>query len=648
MTRWLGVAGLSFLCVALATAGPPDVIAPSDNLVVDSVPPVPQALAAAVGRYTEFRQAGFQSWHPTRREMLITTRFADTNQVHQVAFPGGARTQLTFFPDSVAVPSYPRKGGDSFIFEKAKGGDEQYQIYRHDLAGGAVTLLTDGKSRNTGPVWSNAGDKIAYGSTRRTGKDVDFYIVSVNDPKSDHLLAQRDGGGWAVLDWSPDDRTLLIAEYISANQSHLWLCDASSGEMTALTPKSKDEVSYGRGRFSGDGKGVYTTTDLDSEFHRLAYIDLATKKPSFLTSHIKWDVEEFAPSPDGKLVAFVTNEAGISVFHLLDSATGKEKTAPALKPGIITGLDWHPKGNVVGFSLDSARSARDAYSLDVESGNLDRWTQSETGGLDADSFAEPELVRWKSFDDLEITGFLYRPPARYTGKRPVVIQIHGGPEAQARPGFQDARNYFLNEMGVALILPNVRGSSGFGKSFLKLDNGFLRENTYKDIGALLDWIATRPDLDADRIMVTGGSYGGHMTLAVATNYSDRIRCSVDVVGISNLVTFLENTSGYRRDLRRVEYGDERDPRMREYLTRIAPLTNVDKIQKPLFVVQGANDPRVPRSEAEQIVRALHQHNTPVWYLLAKDEGHGFAKKKNRDFQLYATVLFMKEYLLNGT
>jgi dipeptidyl aminopeptidase/acylaminoacyl peptidase len=227
----------------------------------------------------------------------------------------------------------------------------------------------------------------------------------------------------------------------------------------------------------------------------------------------------------------------------------------------------------------------------------------------------------------------------------VIVDIHGGPEGQARPWFQAENNYFVNEFGIAVIQPNVRGSTGYGKTFVKLDNGFLREGSYKDIASLLDWIRTRPDLDADKIMVTGGSYGGHMTLAVATFYADRIRCALDVVGPSNLVTFLENTSAYRRDLRRVEYGDERDPKMREFLNRIAPLNNTDKIVKPLFVVQGGNDPRVPLSESQQIVRAVRQRGTPVWYLMAKDEGHGFAKKRNRDFQLYATMLFIKEYLL---
>ena len=255
------------------------------------------------------------------------------------------------------------------------------------------------------------------------------------------------------------------------------------------------------------------------------------------------------------------------------------------------------------------------------------------------------MVRWKSFDGKTISGFLYRPAQKFTGKRPVIIDIHGGPESQFRPVFLGRQNYYLNELGAAILFPNVRGSSGYGKSFLKLDNGFLREDSVKDIGALLDWIATQPDLDASRVMVTGGSYGGYMSLAAATTYSDRIQGAIDIVGISNFVSFLERTEGYRRDLRRVEYGDERDPKMREFLLKISPLNNADKIKKPLFVIHGKNDPRVPLNEAEQMVATVRKSSTPVWYLMAKDEGHGFAKKPNADFQFYSTVQFVKTYLL---
>ncbi|MBN1465313.1 S9 family peptidase [candidate division KSB1 bacterium] len=619
-------------------------IKPGDNLIVEGVPDIPAALAAEIGRYTEFRSAALASWHPTRREMLITTRFAETNQIHLVKCPGGARTQLTFFPDGASGASYQPTRGDYFVFSSAVGGDEQYQKYCYDFASGAVTLLTDGASRNTGGVWSSKGDSYAYQSTRRNGRDVDIWIMHP-DPYKDHLLAELSGGGWAAIDFSPDDRQLLVSEYISINESYLWLMDAATGEKTLITPKGEEKVSYGRAQFSRDGKGLYATTDRDAEFRRLAYIDLATKEHFYLTDAIDWDVEYFALSWDGKTIAFVTNEDGLSVLHLYDVENRRELPAPELPAGILGSLEWHRNNCDLGFALQSSRSSYDVHSLNVKTGVIERWTESETGINTAD-FSPPQVVRWPSFDGRMISGLYYRPPAQFIGRRPVIIDIHGGPEGQARPGFQREDNYFIHELGIAIIQPNVRGSSGYGKTFLKLDNGFLRQDSYKDIAALLDWIATRPDLDAERIMVTGGSYGGHMTLAIAAFYPDRIRCALDVVGISSLVTFLENTSAYRRDLRRVEYGDERDPAMREFLDRIAPLNHADQITKPLFVVQGGNDPRVPLSEAEQIVRTVRKNGTPVWYLMARDEGHGFAKKKNRDFLLYATALFIKEHLLN--
>jgi len=454
------------------------------------------------------------------------------------------------------------------------------------------------------------------------------------------------GGGWGPTDWSPDDKKLLLIERLSVNETYVWVVDVATGEKTLLTPRGGPQnVAYEGPRWSADGKGIYVTTDRESEFQRLAYLDVATGKHTYLTSHIPWDVDSFAPSPDGKTIAFETNEEGLSVLHLLDTATGKEKPAPKLPVGLIGGLEWHANGRDLGLVLTSARSPSDVYSLDVTTGKLERWTESETGGLNAGTFSEPELVRWKSFDGRTISGFLYEPAARFTGPRPVIVNIHGGPEGQSRPGFQGRSNYYLDELGVAVLYPNVRGSTGFGKTFVKLDNGMLREDSVKDIGALLEWIPTRKDLDASRVMITGGSYGGYMTLAVATHYDAKIRCSLDVVGISNFVTFLQNTEAYRRDLRRVEYGDEREPAMRAFLLETAPANNAHKITKPLFVVQGKNDPRVPYTESEQMVATVKKNGGPVWYLLANDEGHGFAKKKNQDFQLYATVAFVREHLL---
>ena len=621
-------------------------IAPGENLVHRGIPSIPAAIAEDARRYGEFRAAAFWNWHPTRREMLIGTRFADAQQLHLVKLPGGARTQLTFFPDPVSGASYQPTRGEYIVFSKDVGGAEFFQKYRYDAATGDVTLVTDGKSRNVGGAWSHAGDRYAYMSTRRDGRDLDLWVMNPADPHSDRMVAQLEGGGWGANDWSPDDKTLLLMENVSVNESYVWLVDVASGEKTLLTPKGAGEpVAYGSARFSRDGKGLYLTTDRESEFQRLAYLDLATKRYQYLTSRIPWEVEEFALSSDGKLVALVVNEEGVGVLRVLRTDTGAEVALPKLPLGLISGVRWRGQSHELGFTFSAARSSGDAYSLDVATGKLERWTESETGGVGTAGFAEPELIHWTSFDGRANAGFLYKPPARFAGRRPVIVNIHGGPEGQSRPGFIGRNNYYLSELGVAIVYPNIRGSTGYGKTFLTLDNGVRREDAYKDIGALLDWIGTRSDLDAARVLVTGGSYGGHMTLVTATRYDERICCSVDVVGISNLATFLQNTSGYRQDLRRVEYGDERDSTVRAWMERSAPLTNADRVTKPMLVVQGMNDPRVPRSEAEQMVAALERRNVPVWYVMAKDEGHGFQKKSNVDFQFYATILFVKKYLV---
>jgi dipeptidyl aminopeptidase/acylaminoacyl peptidase len=620
-------------------------IAPGESLVVDGVQKIPASLADTAGRYASYRSANLADWHPARREMLIATRFGDTAQLHLVKMPGGERQQLTFFGDAVGNGRFHPNGGDYILFAKDIGGGEWYQLYRYDVASGDVTLLTDGKARNLPGPWSSSGDEIAYMSTRRTGKDTDLWVMNPANPKTDHLLIKLEGGGWQPEDWSADDKKILLREEISINESYLWLVDTATGEKTALTPRdAKEKIFYGELRFSKDGKGIYVTTDKDSEFQRLAYLDLATKQSKYLTTKIPWDVDTFDLTRDGKRIAFVTNEEGVSVVHVMDTATEKEVALPKLPVGVIGGLRWHKNGQELGLALDNARGPGDCYSVDVTTGKVERWTASETA-VKTDAFPEAELVRWKSFDGKMISGFLYKPPAKFAGRRPVLVVIHGGPEGQSQPIFLGRSNYYLNELGIALITPNVRGSTGYGKTFSLLDNGFKRDDTYKDINALFDWIATRPDLDAERIGVTGGSYGGHMTLAVSTFYSDRIRCSVDIVGMSNLVTFLEHTEAYRRDLRRVEYGDERDPKMREYLEKIAPMNNIEKIKKPMFVVAGKNDPRVPVTESRQIFDALKKQGTPAWYLMAKDEGHGFRKKPNQDFQFYATVEFLQEYLL---
>ncbi len=623
-----------------------DFIRPGDNLVLENIPPIPSSIAEKGNQYSEFRAAGLLAWDPSRREMLISTRFADVPQIHLVKMPAGARTQLTFFPDRTGGAHYG-PDGSYFVFSKDVGGGEWFQFYRYDLADGKVTLLTDGKSRNTGMVFAHHENRFAYSSTRRTGQDTDIWIVDAKDPKTDHMLLQLEGGGWGVLDWSVDNKKLLVSQEISANQTYLWLADAVTGEKKLLTPKIGDqEISYSGASFSKDGKGIYVTTDRDSEFHRLAYFDLATMQPAYLTTDIKWDVDEVELSEDGKTIAFVTNEDGASRLYLLDTSTRRYHPVSGLPTALIGAVHFHQNSRDLGFVLTSARSTSDVYSLDIKTGKIERWTFSEAGGLNTSTFAEPQLIRWQSFDGRTLSGFLYSPdPKKFPGKRPVMMNIHGGPEGQARPGFLGRNNYYINELGVAILFPNVRGSTGYGKSFLKLDNGMHRDDTYKDIDALLDWIKQNPTLDGDKIMITGGSYGGHMTYAVATFYNDKICCSLPIVGITNLVSLLEHTEAYRRDLRRVEYGDERDPKMRAYLEKIAPVNNAEKIRKPLFAVVGKNDPRVPWTESRQMLDKLKNSGTTTWFLMANDEGHGYAKKKNQDFLFYATVMFVRQFLL---
>jgi dipeptidyl aminopeptidase/acylaminoacyl peptidase len=646
MTKLARLCVLALLFPGAPAAAQSGVLTPGDNLVTDGIPPVPLRAAEAARRYSEFRTATFLSWHPTRREMIIGTRFGDAPQLHRVEHPGGARTQLTFFPEPISGASYQPVTGRYVVFSKDVGGDEFFQKYRYDVATGEITLLTDGKSRNTGGTWSHQGDRYAYMSTRRNGRDLDLWTIDPTDPRTDRMVLELEGGGYAPLDWAPDDRTILLHQAISVNESYLWLVDLETGVKTLLTAKQgNDTVAYGGAQFSRDGKGIYLTTDRGAEFRRLAYLDLVTRRFRFLTSGLPWDVDEFERSPDGRWIALVANEDGFSRLHVLSAATGTERRIAKLPPGLIEGVHWRRSGTELGFTFTSAQSGQDAYSLDFRTGALVRWTESETGGLKTADFSQPELIHWTSFDGRSIAGFLYKAPARFTGPRAVIVSIHGGPEGQSRPGFLGRTNYYLNELGIDVVLPNIRGSTGYGKTFVKLDNGVLREGAYQDVGALLDWIRTRGDLDPDHVLVTGGSYGGHMTLVTATRYNDRITGSVDVVGISHLATFLKNTSGYRQDLRRVEYGDERDSTVRAWMDRAAPLNNVDKVTKPLFIVAGMNDPRVPRSEGEQMVAALKQRHVPVWYLMAKDEGHGFRKKGNQDFQFYATILFTERYLL---
>ena len=627
---------------------------PPEALVMENMPPVPMEIAEATRKYTEAKPVSGGSWHPIRRELLASKRAGNVNQVHLLTAPMGTLKQLTDFPDPVGGGNWQPTMGKYFVFFKATGGNEISQLHRYDADTGTITrLTTNDKMRIGGGPWTTAGDRYLYtsvptgGGTSSDTIKTEFYTIDPANPDSAKLLVALDGVGWGAIDFSPDDKKLTIGKYVSANESYIYLYDIATGDKTLLTPQEGSEkVAWSGGGFSKDGKGLYLVTDKGNEFQRLVYMDLATKQITPLTSHINWDVTNGELSEDGRWLAFSTNENGLSKLRVLDTKTNKEIKLPKLPAGQVGGFSWHKRTGELGMNITSFATLTDAYSLDLKTKKITHWAQTEMNGYETKGLREPELIKWKSFDERDISGFIYKPAVTFKGKRPVIINIHGGPEGQFTPGPLGRNAYLVNDLGVALIFPNVRGSSGYGKTFLTLDNGYKREDSVKDIGALIDWIAKQPDLDKDRILVTGGSYGGYMTLAVATHYSDKIRASIDIVGISNFVTFLKNTESYRRDLRRVEYGDERDPQMNEFLTKISPLTNAHKITKPMMVVQGKNDPRVPYTEAEQIVAAIKKNNTPVWYLMANDEGHGFSKKNNADYQFYSSIMFIKEFLLN--
>lgn len=612
------------------------------QLVMEDVPPIPDQLRADLVRYENTRSAAAADWSADGTSLYITTRFGDVNQLHRVDQPGGARHQLTFFREPITGATR-RPDHDTLLYLKDAGGNEFSQIFSFDPATGDSTLLTDGESRNSVVVWNRDGSAFAYQSTRRNGRSNDLWLMPAGKPEAARLILEAPAGKWwGPTDFSSDGRRLLVQEYTSSTDSRLHLLDLVSGQLTDLHPQGGEARRYGIG-FAADDKEVFYLTDAGGEFTRLIRRNLSTGEETAVGADLGWDIENVVFSRDRKQAAVLVNAGGVSELYLLDPRKLRLKRAKNIPAGIITSVGYSPDGKQLALSLNGSTSAGDTYVYEPRKGRLTRWTYSEVGGLDTSKFVEPETITYSSFDGLEIPAFVYKP--RTQGPHPVIISIHGGPEAQARPYFSSTYQLWLAKLGAAVIVPNVRGSAGYGKQYVAMDNGFKRYDSVKDIGALLDWVARQPDLDADRVAVFGGSYGGFMVLASAVEYSDRLAAAVDIVGISNFVTFLENTQDYRRDLRRVEYGDERDPAMREFLESISPNNNVEKIRIPMFVVQGQNDPRVPVTEAEQIVAALRENGNTVWYMNALNEGHGYRKKENQDEYRLATMLFFQAFLL---
>lgn len=605
------------------------------NLVLESIPEIPDEISERLSAYENVRSHAFLDWTGDG-SILITTRFGDTNQVHEVKSPGGARRQLTFFDETVSNATVNPKGG-AFLFARDKGGDEYYQGYRFDLLTGTITGFTEPGTRNGAPLWADDGQLAAWARTNPGDPNNDIIIGNPADPASVRVALEGEGAIGPV-DWSDDGSKLLLQRYISVAESHLFVLDVASGSLTQINPG--ETVSYSGGALLSDGS-ILTATDKDSEFTNLVRIAPDGAFTNY-TGDIDWGVSDWTLSPDGNSVAFTLNEGGLGTIQLLEVESGHIRPGPTLPVGIASGLVFSRSGSHVGFTFNAATSPADAWSFDVATLNLTRWTEAETGGLNPDTFIEPVLFDYPNADGMDIPAFIYRPKGE--GPHPVIISIHGGPEGQSRPGFASSYQYWANELGIAVVVPNVRGSTGYGKTYVSLDNGLNRKKSVEDIGALLDWIEAQPDLNSDKVIVYGGSYGGYMVLASMIDYADRLAGGIDIVGISDFKTFLENTEGYRADLRRAEYGDERDPVIAAFFDEISPLKNASKITKPLFVIQGYNDPRVPYTEAEQILEAVKANGVKAWFMMAMDEGHGFRKKSNREAQREAETLFLQEVL----
>jgi len=623
------------------------------SIAVQEVPVVPPELTARLAQYQDIRTASFQGWSPDGKGILIGTRFGNSTQLHRVYMPGGRREQVTFYQEPAGGRFIPQAKDGALLVTMSQGGNENDQVYLLDRTAYRTLLLTDGKSRNLlGPVRHDGAQMIIH-SNRRNGRDTDLFMTATRTADKSDLLLEAKDEHWTATDWSLDGSRLLLNRYVSINESYPSLMDVSTKSLKPLPfPGNATKASFGSLVFSRDGRWAYLSTTPSGEFQQLAKLNLETLQYQWLMQNVPWDVSDIVVDPTSGAVAVTVNEDGASKLFLLNGAgaSGNGTTSDVrrelkLPLGIISGLDFSPDGKQLGFTLARPDAPADAYSLSLSDGQLTRWTYSEVGGLNPATFVAPTRIKFKSFDGREVPAYFYRPrTASAKSKAPVLINIHGGPEGQYRPLFTGATQFAVNELGMAVIHPNVRGSAGYGKTYLLLDNAERREDSVKDIGALLDWIAQQPELDASRVAVSGGSYGGYMVLASLVHFGDRIRAGIDIVGIANFLTFLERTSPYRQDLRRAEYGDERKPEMRAVFERISPAASADKIKSALLVAHGRNDPRVPFSEAEQIAEKVRAAGRPVWTVYADNEGHGFAKKDNRDYLTAVEMLFLKEHL----
>ena len=654
------------------------------NLIFEGIPPVDARLDARLERYANARDADFLDWLPDG-SMLIATRFGNTTEIHRIEAPLGAREQLTYGSEPLSVAAArPSTAQEGFAFLEDEGGDENGKVYFYPFASpalagvpqadgiaGDIRLLADGKFHHGGLVWSKDGKQLAFFGNERSETDEDIYTVDLSAGTKPRLLVAGRAGTWRPLDWSQDGRQLLIEQTLSATESHLYLTDTTTGVLTPVETTGQ-KARIGTARFAPDGRGVYELSDAGGEVQVLRRIDLVTHAAQDIATAAPWSIEDFDVSADGRYIAYVADEDGRSRLTVLDTRYKLRLNPTGLPDGVIGALRFDRSGLRLAMSGESAVSPRDVYVYEVERNAVVRWTRSEPGSVCAGAewrsnpaagrlnamgapqgasgpsgcaaFVPAELIHFPTWDRANggrrlLSAYLYRP--RTPGPHPVLIDIHDGPQSEARPRFDPFVQYLVNELGYAVIAPNVRGSSGRGRTFLGLDDGELREDAVRDIGSLLVWIDLQPDLVRERVAVLGTGYGGYLALASLADYNDRLRGAIDVCGITDFVRFLEHTAAWRREAGRAEYGDERQPEIHDLLDRISPLSKAKWIRRPLLIVQGLDDPRVPAAQSTDLVASLRARGDDVWYLAARDEGHGFRKKSNRDAYYEVAAMFLQ-------
>jgi len=615
-----------------------------------------------IERYLNVRSAGGADLGPNGRlSFLLNT--TGTGQVWSLEEPLGWPEQHTFFEESVSfVDSSPER--TEAVFGMDEGGNERAQLYLLNYESGEITDLTDRpEAKHRWGGWDGEGDRFAFASNRRDEAVFDVYVQD-RDATGDDAELVYEGDGWlSVAGWSPSDDRLIVHEAHSSFDHDVYTLDLATGDLTHHTPHEGD-VRYGSPEWGPDGTSLYLVTDRDSDTLRLERLDLATGGFSVVASGEEttgdsdgdaspaksggddgWNVDGVAIHEESRRVVYSRNVDGyteITVGELVEPDRIDPFPAPDLPEGVAGGVSFGPDGDRFAITATGSTHNANAYVVDATTGETERWTAASTAGIPPDTFVEPELVHYPTFDGREIPAFFSVPETEPPeGGYPVVVDIHGGPESQRRPSFASVKQYLLNN-GFAVFEPNVRGSSGYGKAYAALDDVENRMDSVADVRAGVEWLHDHPEVDPDRVVAMGGSYGGFMVLAALTKYPELWAAGVDIVGIANFVTFLENTGDWRRTLREAEYGSLADDR--EFLESISPINNIEAIESPLFVLHGANDPRVPVGEAEQIVEQAREQGVPVRKLIFDDEGHGFAKLENRIEAYRGIVDFLAEHV----